>query len=107
MTLHAFAETLDRISAKLKTLPDGPNPFSLGNEPAIADEDMIIGAAFLWMYLRDLLTTGPKEHYSRGELLVVLDIISRDTELWPAAHMLKQIADAMCAEDDEEGDGNV
>jgi hypothetical protein len=64
-------------------------------------EEMQTGAAFLWWYLRELLTVTPKEIFTRDELLVLLDTIQEDHEFF-LPNNLALIADAA----DDEVDGN-
>lgn len=83
MTLLETAEILYSIAARLKDFA-AKDPYAtwphqikgLGPESAI-------GAAALICYVRDLITSSPKEDYSRGELLVVLETISNDDEIFP------------------------
>ena len=46
------------------------------------DPDLQIGAALMVSYLRDLFTGSEKESFSRDEILVLLDTIKKDTDLF-------------------------
>ena len=41
------------------------------------------GAALLITYLRDLFQASPRENYNKVDILVLLETISRDTDLFP------------------------
>ena len=47
------------------------------------DEDMAMGAALLLRYIRDLVTNANREEWDRPSLLVILQIISEDDEIFP------------------------
>lgn len=49
----------------------------------VFEPESAVGAASMLCYLRDLVTVGDKEMYDRGTLLVLLETISRDPELFP------------------------
>lgn len=51
-------------------------------KPMFAD-DTAVGAAVMLCYIRDLFTLGHREVYDRPSLLVILEAISRDKELFP------------------------
>jgi hypothetical protein len=40
-------------------------------------------ALLVLRYIRDLITVGERETYSRAELLIILDLIGHDPELFP------------------------
>lgn len=52
------------------------------SKPMFSEEDAVAAAGFL-CYLRDCFTGSPKEVWSQGELLVLLEMISRDGEIFP------------------------
>ena len=59
--------------------------------------DAAVGAAFMLIYLRDLITASDRREYDQAGLLVLLEIISRDAQLFPNG-----VAQTMWqAEDDE------
>jgi hypothetical protein len=97
MKISELASAYEKLSAVLKKVKDGP--FNKFHPPAM-DEEMQVGAAFLWSYLRSLLTGSPKEAWTRDELLVLLDVIQSDHEFFLPDN-LALIADAL----DEESSG--
>jgi hypothetical protein len=66
-------------------------------EKPMFDEDMAMGAALLLRYIRDLVTCGNRETYDRGTLLVLLQTISEDDEIFPCG-----VARLVWAEEQEE-----
>lgn len=95
--IHELAELYIRLGNRLKVLPDDyikvfrPE----GHSDPITNEDIVMGAAILWSYLRDLFQASDKESFTKGEILLVLELINLDTELWPTRNMLKTIADRL------------
>lgn len=77
MTPSQIAGALRRIAEKLDTHGLSP-PWSMG-----IDADSAVGAAGMLCYIRDLFTVSSKDHFSRGEILVILETISRDPEIFP------------------------
>ena len=51
---------------------------------AVKPTELEIGGAGLICYLRDLLTETPKESFTRGEILVLLESVSRDPDWFPS-----------------------
>jgi hypothetical protein len=47
------------------------------------DGDFAVGAALFWSYQRSLITGAGKEIFTRDELLVILETLSRDAEIFP------------------------
>jgi hypothetical protein len=47
------------------------------------DGDAAVGAAMMLCYLRDLITVSPRLDYGQSDLLVILEAVSRDHELFP------------------------
>jgi len=80
MTTHQLADTLERCSAALRQLPDAPLN---GNPVPMLDGEYAVGAALFWSYLRDLFTGTPIEQFSRDKILVMLEMLSRDPEMFP------------------------
>jgi hypothetical protein len=56
----------------------------VGDHIPILDGLAAVGAAAFLCYFRDLLTATPNEMFSRGELLSILESLSRDERLFPA-----------------------
>lgn len=90
MTTHAFADTLRRIADALEKMPEEA---FLKEKPAFTDEHQIVAIAAFWGYLRDLFTGTPKDVFTREEILVLLETIGRDTEMFPAPNLIEQIAE--------------
>jgi hypothetical protein len=79
MTTRETAATMRRLADAIDKLP-GELPIAGG-----LDEDCAVGAGAMLCYIRDLLTNSPREHpWSTGELLVLLETISRDPDIFPA-----------------------
>lgn len=79
MTTREAADVFKKMAEALRRAPDAPlnrqpRPLFLG--------DHLVGAAMLWSYLRDLFTVGSKETYRRDELLVLLECLQRDADLF-------------------------
>lgn len=50
------------------------------------DPEHALGAAIMLCYLRDLIMLpGGRDHWTREELLVLLEIVSTDPEIFPDA----------------------
>lgn len=90
MTTRETAATLRRLADAIDKLP-GKLPIAGG-----IDEDCAVGAGAMLVYIRDLLTTSPRGEYSTGELLVPLETISRDPDIFPAG-----VGNLMWAAEDE------
>jgi len=78
--MRRLADGIDKIA--LKFHPSTQAPFGNGTM-AMLDEDQATGAAALLCFIRDLVTTAPRDTYSREDLLVLLETISRDAEIFP------------------------
>lgn len=79
MTTIETAATMRRLAAAIEKLPGGHLPISGG-----IDEDCAVGAGAMLCYIRDLITTSTRDSYSLPELLVLLETISRDPDIFPA-----------------------
>jgi hypothetical protein len=94
MTTQELAGAYERLAQILRTQPEGP---LYPQKPSITDGEMLFGAAMLWDYLRSLFTCAGKDVFTREEVLMVLEQVASDGEIFlPGA--IRQIADA---EDDE------
>jgi len=74
--LRRCADALDRVLLTNKDCETG------APKPMLTEETAVGGAAIL-CYIRDLFTSGEREQFDRGSILVVLETISRDAELFP------------------------
>lgn len=81
MTLAQLAEDYVRIGRKLSELEAGKSdlPFPRG----MMDAEEAPAAAAMVCYLRDLFTITPKESFTREEILVLLETVSSDPEIFP------------------------
>lgn len=79
MTTKDAAATMRRLADAIEKLPDGKLPIKGG-----IDEDCAVGAGAMLCFIRDLITTSTRESYSQAELLVLLEVISRDPDVFPA-----------------------
>jgi hypothetical protein len=80
MTTHETAKAMRRVAEVMERLPSA----SLKDFPQDALQgECAVGAAGLLCYLRDLFTLSDKTSYSQGEILVLLETISRDAEIFP------------------------
>jgi hypothetical protein len=80
MNTHELADTMERCALALRKLP----PMPTHNRKPMLEGDFAVGAALFWSYLRDCMTGTPKESFTRDELLVLLETMSRDGEMFPA-----------------------
>ena len=79
MTAQQAGTSMQKIGKCLvqigRDLPFGPDP--------VLEGDVAVGAAAFLCYLRDCITGSPKGIWSREELLVLLETMSRDREMFP------------------------
>jgi len=80
VTTRQLADTMERCAAALRSLPDAPMN---GNPMPMLDGNFAVGAALFWSYLRDLFTASEMEQFSREKILVILETLSRDPEIFP------------------------
>lgn len=84
MTLAEASTSLRRLADAFDRLRQSQGDCPLPSKVLpVLSEEAAIGAASFLCYLRDCLTASPKEQWSRGELLVLLETCSRDGELFP------------------------
>jgi len=72
--MHRVADALEQ--AGTGRLIDFPNTMLTG--------EAAVGAAAMLCYLRDCITSSPHDTWSRENLLVLLEITSRDGEIFPS-----------------------
>jgi hypothetical protein len=75
--MRRCADAIDKVVREQGRDCDTRRPKPMLTEEAAA------GAACLLCYLRDLVTAGEREQYDRPSLLVILETISRDPEIFP------------------------
>lgn len=73
-------------AAKLRKLADAIE--KLDRCPVIKrdtlDEEQQLGAAFMVMFLRDLFTIANKDNFTREDILVLLNTVQNDSEIFTA-----------------------
>ena len=80
MTTKDLADTMQRCADALRKLEET----HMTGEKPVFQGDYAVGAAIFWSYLRGLLTEAGKDVFTRDELLVLLEAMSRDNEMFPA-----------------------
>lgn len=74
--MRRLADGMDKIVRQRGDVDDQrPKP--------MLDGDGAVGAAVMLTYIRDLVTVADREDWSQGVFLVMLETISRDSELFP------------------------
>ena len=88
MTVTELADTYERLASGLRRIKQekGDGNVTPGQQPPIQG-DFAVGAAVLWSYLRDLFTNAGKDQFTRDEILVLLDTVNRDSELFTPGAM--------------------
>ena len=76
--LRKLADGLEKVLEK----HDGKDR-EIGSPTPLLEGDASVGAAAFLCYLRDLFTGTPKEAWTRDELLVLFETMSRDPEIFP------------------------
>jgi hypothetical protein len=80
MTPQETASAMRRVADVVEKIGSG----SIAKFPkSILDGEAAVGAAGFLCYLRDCLTGSPKEIWKREELLVLLERMSCDGEIFP------------------------
>ncbi len=82
MTLEEMAISLRAVADAIEQIPDA----KLANFPkSMLRGEAGVGAAGMLCYIRDLFTVAGKDVFAREEILVILEAISRDQEIFPGA----------------------
>lgn len=84
MTYREIANSMHEMAKALEDISDGLADAECGLQLPYLDGEAAVGAAAIVCYLRDLITVSPKTSFSQGELLVVLEQIASDGEIFPA-----------------------
>ncbi len=80
MTTQQMASAMRRVADAMEKVPGG----NIWKKPETQlDGSLAVGAAGILCYLRDLFTLSDREHYSRADILVILETCSRDGEIFP------------------------
>jgi hypothetical protein len=79
ITGKAMAEAMRRMADAIEDLDQFPR---LKSEQGPISEEHQVGAAVIVAYLRDLFTATPKEHFTRDEILIVLNEIQNDPNIF-------------------------
>ena len=82
MTTRELGETYISLGQKLVEMHKRAGGGHVANTPSLEPESALGAAAFL-CFLRDLITSSPLESYSKPSLLVLLETLSRDVEVFP------------------------
>ena len=81
MTYASAAEYLREMA---KALDGMHQNYKYRDVPApMLSPDQAVGAAAVLCFIRDLVTVSPREDYNRVDILVLLEMLSRDQELFP------------------------
>jgi hypothetical protein len=90
MTAHELADVLEGIA---RTLRQHAHELQTDNRSKpVFEGELLIGAAIFWSYLYGLLTDSPKEIWRREEILLLLETIQRDPELF-VPNLLQMLGD--------------
>ena len=77
--LRRAADIFDKMGNRF---PGEPNPWAPNVAP-ILSEEQAAGAGALLCFVRDLVTASSRDTYPREDLLVMLETISGDPEMFP------------------------
>lgn len=83
MTLTEVAAAMRRLADAIDAEIAKSGDASDGKDKPMLDGDAAVGAAVMITYLRDLVAEGDRDVYDRPSLLVILESISRDGEIFP------------------------
>lgn len=84
MTFTESAEAMRRCADGIdKVIRSQGKDTQTGNPTPMLDGDAAIGAALMLIYLRDLFTAANRDQWDRPSILVALEAISRDQEVFP------------------------
>lgn len=83
MTCKEAANSMRRIADAFDRIHPSVQNAEIGDPKPALKDDFAVGAAVLLCYIRDLVTAGSRETYDRPTLLVMLEAISRDAEIFP------------------------
>ncbi len=84
MTFSESAQAMRRMADVLdKVVKAQGRDADSGKAKPMLEPEAGAGAAVLLCYIRDLVSCGNRENYDRGTLLVLLETISNDPEIFP------------------------
>lgn len=84
MTYTEMASAMRRVADALdKVVKLHRGDMDTGKPQAMIEGEAAVGAAGLLCYLRDLFTQSKHETFDRATILVLLETISRDEEIFP------------------------
>ena len=75
-----MAAAMRRVAQVVEKFDQIPLP----KRDAFLDPDLQIGAAAIVMYLRDLFTVSSKEAFTRDEIMVILNMVQNDRDIFSA-----------------------
>ena len=78
-----LSEAVAGLRKVADALEKAGSPNIKGFPESMLSGEAAVGAAGLLCYLRDLITASGQESWSKPELLVLLEICSRDSEVFP------------------------
>jgi hypothetical protein len=97
MTFREMASAMRRLADGIDKIVASHGDEDNKRDKPMLDEEPALGAALLLRYIRDLVTNANRDEWDRGSLLVLLENISRDNEIFPCG-----IAKLVWAEEQEE-----
>lgn len=83
MTFTETANAMRRLADGMDRVVRQRGDAEIGHAKPTFEGDMAVGAAVMLTYIRDLVTTSERPGWSQGVVLVLLEMISRDGELFP------------------------
>lgn len=84
MTFREAASAMRRLADGIDKIVDSHGrDVGTGTPTPMLEGDHAVGGAAILCYIRDLVTTSGRETYDRPTLLVILEAISRDAQIFP------------------------
>jgi len=79
--------TKQELSAAMRRIADAVDRLESAGDIAsrrvMLSEDQAVGAAQMLCLIRDLITVSSNEVFPKGDLLVLLEVLSRDQDIFP------------------------
>lgn len=83
MTFTETASTMRRVADAIDQVVKDMGDTDNGSPKPMLTSEAATGAAVMLCYIRDLVTCGDRDSFDRPTLLVILETISRDAEIFP------------------------
>jgi hypothetical protein len=83
MTLHETADAMRRVADAIDKVTFGEIDIETGHPRPMLDGESAVGGAVMLTYLRDMITCVDRERVTQEWVLVLLETIGRDMELFP------------------------